>query len=130
MDFGQHLRDFGSVLKVFRPFYKDFTSGFKDFTTDFKVFKTDFSDFWLDFTDYRNCRHFRLDFRDFGSDFRTFVHRILEVVRPSKVDVAVDASLPVRLSTLYNRVSALCLAPLDRSRASCRLLGAGWARKA
>ena len=67
----------------FRPYTRDFASDFKlfrDFTLDFNVFKPDFRDYLSYFTDYRNFRDSRLDFRDFRSDFRTFAHRISEVV--------------------------------------------------
>jgi len=65
-----------SDLKGLKPYSRDFTSVFKDLTSDFQVFKPVFRNFWSDFTYYR-------DFRDYRSDFRTFVHRISEVVGPS-----------------------------------------------
>jgi len=67
MDFG-----FGSYSRDFTSDSKDF----RDFMSDSKVFKPYFGDFWSDFTEYG-------DFRDIGSDFRTFAHRITEVVGPS-----------------------------------------------
>jgi len=68
---------FQAGFEGFQANARDFTSDFKDFrdlTVDFKVIKLR--------SNYTG-RDFRLDFGDFRSDFRTFVHRISEVVGPS-----------------------------------------------
>ena len=79
-DFGPDFKDFSSDLKGFRPYSKDFTSDFQDFrnfASDFKVSRTVFRYFCSDFTDNRDFDH-----NDFRSDFKTFGHRISEVVGP------------------------------------------------
>jgi len=70
---------------IFQGFHVGF-QGLQGFTADFKVFKPNLRYFWSDFKEYRDfmvCRDFRLDFTNFRSDFRSFVHRISEVVGPS-----------------------------------------------
>jgi len=84
MDLRPGFRDFTSDFKVFRPDSWNFTSDFKDFTSDFNEFRNSTPDlryFRSDFKDYRNFRE-NMDFRDFRSNFRTFVHRISELVCP------------------------------------------------
>jgi len=66
--------DFGN----FRSDFKVFRGGSRDFTPDFKNTKIS------NFRRYRDFRDFG-DFRYFRSDFRTFVHRILKEICPSRL---------------------------------------------
>ena len=89
MDFSPDFRDFRSDFKVCRPVSTNFTSDFKvfwDFTPDLRYFRWGFNDY-RNFRENRDFRNFRenRDFRNFKSDFRTFVHRISDLVFSTNV---------------------------------------------